>query len=170
MDAFGSISQFPVRHYLAATAIRSKGLDQLVNDPGAALRRLGELAVNERVRAADRADKTPAISVAADRSIGARLMRQSLDELRGEAGPQTKAEAGTETGGEAPIDVSPEATSEATVAKMRVVIAAARIEGGDTDARIGAGMDAKTPSVENFLAVEGQDSPYNILGLIDRAV
>ena len=97
MDAFGSISQFPVRHYLAATAIQSKGLDQLVNDPGAALRRLGELAVNERVRAAERAGTTPAISVAADRSIAARLMRQSLDELRGE----TRTETRTETGGAA---------------------------------------------------------------------
>ena len=301
MDAFGSISQFPVRHYLAATAIQSKGLDQLVNDPGAALRRLGELAVNERVRAAERAGTTPAISVAADRSIAARLMRQSLDELRGEAGTKTRTETGAAddraasrnvaggesgaasparqaqaradggvngggdnnnapgqlspeerevvdelrardrevraheqahknvggryagaisydyqkgpdgqqyaVGGAVPIVVSPEATPEATIAKMRVVIAAAlapaepspqdravaataqsqlvqasadaraedraemaaRAEGDDADAQIGADANNNTPSVENFLAVEDRDSPYNVFGLIDRA-
>lgn len=211
MDAFGSISHFPMRHYLAATGIQAKGLDQLVNDPGASLRRLGELAVNEQARATERAERTPVISVAADRTLSARLMRQTLEELRGEAkgtadrsasqqaddsqnGAASAARDGKErvpgqsanggndnnapgqlsaeeqgvvdelrardrevraheqahknvggryagaisyvyqkgpdgqqyaVGGEVPIDVSPEATPEATVAKMRVVIAAA---------------------------------------------
>lgn len=246
MDAFGSISQFPVRHYLAATAIQSKGLDQLVNDPGAALRRLGELSVNEQARAAERAEKTPAISTATDRTISARLMRQALDELRGEArgaagseaeggadraSPRSASEGensaavsaregrervdGRTNGAEnnadnknAPGQLSPEATPEATIAKMRVVIAAAlapaepspqdravaqmaqsQLVQASADARAedraemqiraegedgGKGAvsefnphpEGNASSLANFLAVNDQNSPYNVLGVI----
>lgn len=288
MDAFGSISAFPVRHYLAATGLQSKGLDQLVKDPGAALRRLGELSVNEQTRATERAEKVPAIPVAADRSVAGRLMQQSLEEARtstssdgaegaredsrlntastekgavnpvpaksneGPVGQLTPEEqqavdelsardrevraheqahknvggryAGAISyvyqkgpngqqyaiGGSVPIDVSPEATPEATVAKMRVVIAAAlapaepspadravaqtaqgQLMQASADARIEqqAEMQARLESdrgdvaavapidgqmeeagsnLANFLAVENQDSPYNILGVIER--
>lgn len=203
MGAFGSISAFPVRQYLAASGIQSKGLDQLVKDPGAALRRLGEISVNEQTRATERAEKVPAISVAADRSLSGQLVRQVIDETRAgtlenslenvsedskltavsmeEGVPNSKVAKSDEgpvgqltpeeqqavdelrardrevraheqahknvggryagaisyeyqkgpdgqqyaVGGSVPIDVSPEATAEATIAKMRVVIAAA---------------------------------------------
>lgn len=274
MDAFGSISAFPVRHYMAATAVQAKGLDQLVNDPGAALRRLGEISLNEQTRATERSEKVPPVPVATNRSLSGRLLRQSLEEARDGAQTPARGErAGASSnaneanvansgderpaqlgrlspeeqdvvdqlkardrevraheqahknvggryagaisydyqrgpdgqqyavGGSVPIDVSPEATPEATVAKMRVVIAAAlapaepspadravaataqsQLVQASAEARAedqaemlarleGDGHNAENESsgVANFMAVEDQESPYNILGLIDRA-
>lgn len=262
MDAFGSISAFPVRHYQAAAGLQSKGLDQLVKDPGAALRRLGELSVNEQTRRTERAEKIPTISVAADRSLSGQLMRQAIDEARAGASGNSiqnasedseAAAARTEKdapasnvaksdegpvgqltpeerqavdelrardrevraheqahknvggryagaisydyqrgpdgqqyaiGGSVPIDVSPEATPEATIAKMRVVIAAALApaEPSPADRAVAAtaqsqltqaSADARVEQQAEMQALrdgdDGQNNPYNTLGGIELA-
>ena len=187
MDAFGSIAHFPVRHYLAATAIQAKGLDQLVNDPGRALRRLGELSVQDQAAAADAA-RAQQTALTADRALSARLMRQTLDALRGaDAGAAARSGAGAGVEAEADLradrmraenaaaDVSPEATPEATLAKARVVIAAAFAPAGPA-APAGAAGAKDGPSAEGLAAEEGaasdvaqflahddRDSPYGVL-------
>ena len=195
MDAFGSIAHFPVRHYLAATALQAKGLDQLVNDPGGALRRLGELSVKDRA-AADDAARAQQTALTADRALSARLMRQTLDALRGDdartsARPDAGADLGADpgadrlrtqvpSGGGASIDISPEATPEATLAKARVVIAAtvSAATVGDGDAPAGAKEDQGTdgpaaedpaPDLARFLALDDRDSPYGVIGGAGRS-
>ena len=187
MDSFGSISAFPARQYLAATAVQAKGLNALVNDPGAALRRLGEQSLTAEVQRAERAERPPVIASASERALTGAMVRQSIDAAREKAAGKTekpeeaaarkeesrgpgqlsseeekmvqdlkardrevraheqahKAVGGRYAGaisysyqrgpdggqyaigGEVPIDMSPEATPEETIAKMRVVIAAA---------------------------------------------
>lgn len=196
---FGSVSAVPSRQYMAATRIEAKGLDRLVKNPAAALRRLGEQSLTPRTEAeTGRAQNNPALPLTVDRSLSAALMRQSVEEAQlapaepagveqeeasaekqkadeAAANEKTKTAPGELSreeqkvvdelrardrevraheqahksvggpyagaisysyqkgpddrqyaiGGSVPIDMSPESTPEATIAKMRVVIAAA---------------------------------------------
>ncbi|MEM9617405.1 MAG: putative metalloprotease CJM1_0395 family protein [Pseudomonadota bacterium] len=199
MNVFGSVSAVPSRQYMAATRIEAKGLDRLVKDPAAALRRLGEQSLTSRTEAeAGRIQNNTALQLTVDRSLSAALMQQSFEEAQPEAAkfsgaeerePSTATQKADEAaanektktapgelsreeqkvvdelrardrevraheqahksvggpyagaisysyqkgpddrqyaiGGSVPIDMSPESTPEATIAKMRVVIAAA---------------------------------------------
>ncbi len=195
MHALGSISSVPARQYMAASRVEAKGLDQLVKDPAAALRRLGEQSLTHGTGKTGRPQSEPPIPLTTDRTLMATLSRNAIEEVAAVSGrPQRTSDkvhgipneetastpaqksglndlspdeeravdelrardrevraheqahktvggkyAGAISysyqegpdgkqyaiGGSVPIDVSPEATAEATVAKMRVVIAAA---------------------------------------------
>jgi len=193
MNVIGSASGVSARQYMATSRVEAKGLDQLVKDPSAALRRLGEQSLTPATT--ERAQNTPPVPLTSDRSLVATLTRNAIEETRavsekpsddsaakkeltvdeaaageakkaapGELSPEEDravqqmkardrevraheqahknvggAHAGAISysyqqgpngkqyaiGGSVPIDVSPEATPEATIAKMRVVMAAA---------------------------------------------
>ncbi len=85
MDGFGSISAFPARQILAVTGIQAKGLDRLVNDPGAALRQLGEQSLTARADDANHSQRPAPIATASDRSLSGALVRSAIDAARGGA-------------------------------------------------------------------------------------
>ncbi len=82
MDGFGSISAFPSRQILAVTGMQAKGLDRLVNDPGAALRQLGEQSLTQRADDANLTQRPAPIPTASDRSLSGAVVRSAIDAAR----------------------------------------------------------------------------------------
>jgi SprA family protein len=85
MSGFGSISGFPARQILAVTGMQAKGLDRLVNDPGAALRQLGEQSLTGRAEDANLTQRPAPIPTASDRSLSGAVVRSAIEASRADA-------------------------------------------------------------------------------------
>ncbi len=143
MDGFGSISAFPSRQILAVTGVQAKGLDRLVNDPGAALRQLGEQSLTQRADDANVSQRPAPIPTASDRSLTGTVVRSAIEATR--------------EGGENPTaaqkpDQTPAPEAVATQAKAANAEAGAKTAEGLEKARVNFADQTKAASEEVAVA------------------
>jgi SprA-related family len=168
MSGFGSISGFPARQILAVTGMQAKGLDRLVNDPGAALRQLGEQSLTRRADDANLTQRPAPIPTASDRSLSGAVVRSAIEASRADAensaAAQKPEQAAAEEGAAkqtnlANASAEPETADGLEKARANVATPAsnpaAEAEAGDKDER---GPNGLTPDEEGVVRdMRGRD-------------
>jgi SprA-related family len=164
MSGFGSISGFPARQILAVTGMQAKGLDRLVNDPGAALRQLGEQSLTRRADDANLTQRPAPIPTASDRSLSAAVVRSVIDAAREGAekstATQKPGQAAAKENASQQAAVSDDKAADG-LEKARANVAApasnpaAEVEAGDKDER---GPNGLTPEEKDVVRdMRGRD-------------
>jgi SprA family protein len=164
MSGFGSISGFPARQILAVTGMQAKGLDRLVNDPGAALRQLGEQSLTQRADDANLTQRPAPIPTASDRSLSAAVVRSVIDAAREgaerSAAAQKPEQAAAEENASQQASVSDDKAADG-LEKARANVAApasnpaAEVEADDKDER---GPNGLTPEEKDVVRdMRGRD-------------
>ncbi len=161
MDGFGSISAFPSRQILAVTGMQAKGLDRLVNDPGAALRQLGEQSLTQRAGDANISQRPAPIPTASDRSLSGAVVRSAIEAAREGADKPATAQKSEQT-------AAPEANARQVSAANTE--AGAEAAEGLEKARVNFADQTKAASEEVAVGHDEEHGPTGLTPEEEKAV